>query len=74
MSVTWDNQRTSPINVYGPPPTEALVKAAVQYYGISAASRTADWRALDTRRSDFQGSRCWNRLDLQGRKHQRVSR
>jgi ribonuclease BN (tRNA processing enzyme) len=42
MSVAWDNQRTSPINVYGPPPTEALVKAAVQYYGISAESRIAD--------------------------------
>src|SRR5882757_8363453 len=42
MSVAWDNQRTSPINVYGPPSTEALVKAAVQYYGISADSRIAD--------------------------------
>jgi len=42
MSVAWDNQRTSPINVYGPPPTETLVKAAVQYYGISAESRIAD--------------------------------
>jgi ribonuclease BN (tRNA processing enzyme) len=42
MSVAWDNQRTSPINVYGPPPTEALVKAAVQYYGISAEIRIAD--------------------------------
>ena len=42
MSVAWDNQRTSPINVYGPPPTEALVRAAVQYYGISAEIRIAD--------------------------------
>jgi ribonuclease BN (tRNA processing enzyme) len=42
MSVAWDNQRTSPINVYGPPPTEALVKAAVQYYTISAEIRIAD--------------------------------
>jgi ribonuclease BN (tRNA processing enzyme) len=42
MSVAWDNQRTSPINVYGPPPTEALVKAAVQYYGVSADIRIAD--------------------------------
>jgi ribonuclease BN (tRNA processing enzyme) len=42
MSVAWDNQRTSPINVYGPPPTEAVVKAAVQYYGISAEIRIAD--------------------------------
>src|SRR5262245_58129634 len=42
MSVAWDNQRLSPINVYGPPPTEALVKSAVQYYGISADIRIAD--------------------------------
>src|SRR5215831_1125875 len=42
MSVAWDNQRTSPINVYGPPPTEALVKAAVQYYAVSAEIRIAD--------------------------------
>jgi ribonuclease BN (tRNA processing enzyme) len=42
MSVAWDNQRTKPINVYGPPETEALVKAAVQYYGISAEIRIAD--------------------------------
>jgi len=47
MSVAWDNQRTSPINVYGPPPTEALVKAAVQYYGISAEIRiTAGGRSI----------------------------
>ena len=42
MSVAWDNQRTQPINVYGPPRTEELVKAAVQYYGISAEIRIAD--------------------------------
>src|SRR4051812_901706 len=42
MSVAWDNQRTRPINVYGPPQTEALVKAAVQYFSISAEIRIAD--------------------------------
>ena len=42
MSVAWDRQRENPINVYGPPQTEALVKAAVQYYGISAEIRIAD--------------------------------
>jgi ribonuclease BN (tRNA processing enzyme) len=42
MSAAWGNQRTRPINVYGPPQTEALVKAAVQYYGISAEIRIAD--------------------------------
>ncbi len=42
MSVAWDNQRTQPINVYGPPRTDDLVKAAVQYYTISAEIRIAD--------------------------------
>jgi ribonuclease BN (tRNA processing enzyme) len=42
MSVAWDNQRTKPINAYGPPGTEALVKAAVQYFGSSAEIRIAD--------------------------------
>jgi ribonuclease BN (tRNA processing enzyme) len=42
MSVAWDNQRTQPINVYGPPRTEDLVKAAIQYFSISAEIRIAD--------------------------------
>jgi ribonuclease BN (tRNA processing enzyme) len=42
MSAAWDNQRTKPINVYGPPRTEDLVKAAVQYFTISAEIRIAD--------------------------------
>ena len=42
MSVAWDAQRKAPINVYGPSPTSALVKAAAQYYGISAEIRLAD--------------------------------
>jgi ribonuclease BN (tRNA processing enzyme) len=42
LSVAWDNQRTQPINVYGPPGTDALVKAAVQYFSISAEIRIAD--------------------------------
>jgi ribonuclease BN (tRNA processing enzyme) len=42
MSLSWDRQRTRPINVYGPPRTEELVKAAVHYYGISAEIRIAD--------------------------------
>jgi ribonuclease BN (tRNA processing enzyme) len=42
MSVAWDNQRAKPINAYGPPGTEALVKAAVQYFSISADLRIAD--------------------------------
>jgi ribonuclease BN (tRNA processing enzyme) len=42
MSAAWDRQRTKPINVYGPPRTEELIKAAVQYFSISADIRIAD--------------------------------
>ena len=42
MSLAWDRQRTKPIHVYGPPRTEALVEAAVQYFTISAEIRIAD--------------------------------
>jgi ribonuclease BN (tRNA processing enzyme) len=42
MSVAWDQNRTQPINVYGPPGTESLVKAAVQYFSLSSEIRIAD--------------------------------
>jgi ribonuclease BN (tRNA processing enzyme) len=42
MSHAWDQSRTKPINVYGPPRTAELVKAAVQYFTISAEIRIAD--------------------------------
>ena len=42
MSVAWDENRTHPINVYGPPGTEMLVKAAVQYFALSSEIRIAD--------------------------------
>jgi ribonuclease BN (tRNA processing enzyme) len=42
LSVAWDQNRTKPIHVYGPPRTEELVKAAVQYFTISAEIRIAD--------------------------------
>jgi len=42
MSVAWDQNRTKPVNVYGPPRTADLVKAAVQYFAISAEIRIAD--------------------------------
>lgn len=42
LSVAWDQSRTKPINVYGPPRTVELVKAAVQYFTISAEIRIAD--------------------------------
>jgi ribonuclease BN (tRNA processing enzyme) len=42
MSVAWDLNRTQPINVYGPPGTETLVKAAVQYFTLSSDIRIAD--------------------------------
>ena len=42
LSVAWDQQRTKPTHVYGPPRTEELVMAAVQYFRISAEIRIAD--------------------------------
>lgn len=42
MSVAWDQNRTKPVNIYGPPRTADLVKAAVQYFTISAEIRIAD--------------------------------
>ena len=42
LSVAWDQNRTKPIHVYGPPRTQELVKAAVQYFTISAEIRIAD--------------------------------
>ena len=42
MSVAWDQQRTEPIDVYGPPGTEALVRAAVEYFTLSANLRIRD--------------------------------
>jgi len=42
LGLSWDRQRKDPINVYGPPRTEELVAAAVQYCGISADIRLAD--------------------------------
>jgi ribonuclease BN (tRNA processing enzyme) len=42
MSVAWDLNRTQPINVYGPPGTEMLVKAAVEYFRLSSEIRIAD--------------------------------
>ena len=42
LSVAWDQNRSKPINVYGPHRTVELVKAAVQYFTISAEIRIAD--------------------------------
>jgi ribonuclease BN (tRNA processing enzyme) len=42
MSVAWDQNRVKAINVYGPPRTEELVKAAAQYLTIGAEIRMAD--------------------------------
>jgi ribonuclease BN (tRNA processing enzyme) len=36
MAVAWVQNRTRPFNIYGPPRTEELVKAAVQYHSINA--------------------------------------
>jgi ribonuclease BN (tRNA processing enzyme) len=42
MGIAWAQNRTKPINVYGPPRTEELVKAAVQYYRINAEIMIAE--------------------------------
>jgi len=42
MSVAWDQNRTTPINVYGPPGTGELVKAAMQYLNQNAEIRISD--------------------------------
>jgi ribonuclease BN (tRNA processing enzyme) len=42
LSVAWDQNRTKPIHVYGPPRTVELVTAAVQYFTINAEIRIAD--------------------------------
>src|SRR4051812_112172 len=42
MSAAWDQNLTKPMNVYGPPPTGAIVEAIVQLFDISAQIRIAD--------------------------------
>jgi ribonuclease BN (tRNA processing enzyme) len=42
LSSAWTAQRTAPIDVYGPPGTEALIKAAIAYYGLDAEIRISD--------------------------------
>jgi ribonuclease BN (tRNA processing enzyme) len=42
LSSAWTAQRVEPINVYGPPGTEALIKAAIAYYNFDAEIRIAD--------------------------------
>ena len=42
LSAQWISQRTQPIHIYGPPKTEDLVKAAVQYFGFDSEIRIAD--------------------------------
>lgn len=44
MSVAWDFQRRTPIDVYGPPGTVALVKGAIQYFTVNAEIRWAEGR------------------------------
>jgi ribonuclease BN (tRNA processing enzyme) len=42
LSSAWTAQRTAPIDVYGPPGTEALIKATIAYFGLDAEIRIAD--------------------------------
>jgi len=42
LSVQWGSQRTQPIDVYGPPGTQGMIKAAVQYLNYDAEIRISD--------------------------------
>jgi len=42
MCAAWNQNRRSPINVYGPQGTARLVEAAIQYFSVSSAIRMAD--------------------------------
>jgi ribonuclease BN (tRNA processing enzyme) len=42
LSTQWGAQRTQPINVYGPPGTEGLITAAMQYLNYDAEIRISD--------------------------------
>jgi ribonuclease BN (tRNA processing enzyme) len=42
LSTAWGAQRTEPINVYGPPGTEALIKPTIGYFGLDAEIRISD--------------------------------
>jgi ribonuclease BN (tRNA processing enzyme) len=42
LSVEWDLNRTKPVNIYGPPGTETLVKGAMQYLTVSSDIRISD--------------------------------
>src|SRR5690348_15840399 len=42
LSSAWTAQRTAPVDVYGPPGTEALIKATIAYFGLDAEIRISD--------------------------------
>ena len=42
LSAALGAQRVAPINVYGPPGTEALIKATIGYFGLDAEIRISD--------------------------------
>jgi ribonuclease BN (tRNA processing enzyme) len=42
LSAAWTALRTQPINVYGPPGTDALIKATIGYFGLDAEIRISD--------------------------------
>ena len=44
LSVEWDLQRKTPVNVYGPPGTEAVVKGAIAEYSVNAEIRWPEGR------------------------------
>ena len=74
MSVAWDQNRTQLIHVYGPPRTEDLIKAAVQYFSISAEIRISDGGRTVPIALVFFGHDVGTGGDLRGRQHQGYGR
>jgi ribonuclease BN (tRNA processing enzyme) len=50
MSAAWDNQRTKPINVYGPPRTEDLAQGRSAILHHQRRHQNRRWRPHDTDR------------------------
>ena len=42
LNAQWEYERREPTNVYGPPGTERLIKAAIQYFTVNAEIRSTE--------------------------------
>jgi ribonuclease BN (tRNA processing enzyme) len=46
MAVEWEFNRRQPINVYGPPGTKRVVKAALEYFAVNAEIRSTEGKTF----------------------------